>query len=129
MARAAGRQPAAAAHSVGVRELDDGAGERRGHSRLRDDVQGVPARGDPQHTALWRDASVYSGAGELVRREHLRDTNLEPGAAAWTEPLWNRANGARVLRPDDDPVSAAVYDAAAALLRVDRRAGHAERRS
>ena len=58
-------------------ELDDGAAFRRGHSRFRNHLQGVPARGDPEHSAVWRDAPVHSGAGELVWREHLRDSDHE----------------------------------------------------
>ena len=65
-----------------------------GHPRLRHDLQGIPPRGDPQHSAVRRDAPVYSGAGKLVRGEHLRGAHLQSAAAAWAEPLRPVAHGA-----------------------------------
>ena len=67
MADAARGQFAAAADSVALRQLDHGAHQRGGDPRLWDDVQGVPAGGDPEHSAVRGDAPVHSGAGELVR--------------------------------------------------------------
>src|SRR5665213_1294262 len=106
-------------------ELDDGAAFGRGHSRLRDDLQSVSARSDPQHSAVWGDASLYPRAGELVWSEHLRDPDLEPSARHRQEPLRHWAHVSGVLRPDDHPIFAEVHDAAAASFWRRWSTGHA----
>ena len=97
---------------------------RRGHSRLRHDVQGLSPRSDPEHSALRRDAPLHSGAGELVWRIDLRDSDQERESRARQEPLRHRPHFPRVLRSADDSVSAEVHEPAAAFLRRLRRAGH-----
>ena len=50
-----------------------------------------------EHSAVWRDAPVHSGAGELVRRVDLRDSHQERESRAGQEPLRHRAHVPRVL--------------------------------
>src|ERR1700728_627172 len=116
MASAAGRQHGAAARSFSGGELDDGAAIGRGYSRFWDHVQSVSPRRDPQYSVVWRDAPVHSGAGELVRRQHLRGDDYQPVARVRQEPLRDLADVPGVFRSADDPVPTEIHDAAAALF-------------
>ena len=75
LAQGAHRQLRDAAHSLALRQLADGEALRRGHSRLRHHLQGLSPRGDPEHSALRRDAPLHSRAGQLVWRVDLRDSH------------------------------------------------------
>ena len=68
LAQGAHRQLRHAPHSLALRQLADGQAFRRRHSRLRHHLQGLSPRGDPEHSALRRDASLHSRAGQLVWR-------------------------------------------------------------
>src|SRR5260370_6748563 len=127
MAEPAGGQLPAAADSFELRQLADGGVKRRPHPRFRNDLQGISPRSDSKYTTLWRDAPLYPRTGLLVRREHLRDSDLEPRARVREESLWHLAYLPRLLRPADHPVSAALHDPPAALLRKHRWLWRADR--
>src|SRR5260370_24246017 len=120
MAEPAGGQLPAAADSFELRQLADGGVKRRPHPRFRNDLQGISPRSDSKHSTLWRDAPLYPGTGLVVRREHLRGSDLEPRGRVPEESLWHLAYLPRLLRPADHPVSAALHDSPAALLRQHR---------
>src|SRR5580698_10234926 len=128
MACAARRQHGDAADSVAYRQLANGQALRCGDPRLRNDVQGLSPRGHPQYSTVWGDAPLHPRSGELVWREHLRDSDLQSGTRSRAKSLWHLAHIPGVLRSADDPVSAQVHDASAALLRKYRRARHGFRR-
>ena len=110
--------------SFALRQLADGEVVGRRHSRLRHHFQGLSPRGDPEHSALWRDAPLHSRPGELVWRVDLRDSHQERDARARQEPLRHRPHLPRVLRPAHDSLPAQVHEPAAAFLRQLRRTGH-----
>ncbi len=90
------------------------------HPRLRHHLQGLSPRGHPEHPALRRDAPLHPRAGQLVRRDHLRGSHLEPRARKRPEPLRPRPHLPRLLRPAHHSLPAQVHDAPAALLRRPR---------
>ena len=86
----------------------------------REVIHNIPLYGE-MHRFIPALASWYGAS-------HLRDSDQEREPRARQEPLRHRPHLPRLLRPADDPLPAEVHDAAAALLRHLRRAGHSGRR-
>ena len=128
LAQGADRQFCDAADSLALRELADGQALGSGYSRLRHHLQGVSPRDHSQHSAVRRDAPVYSGAGGLVWRFDLRDSDQERDARAGQEPLRHRAHLPRLLRSADHSLPAQAHEPAAAFLWRVWVAGHCYRR-
>ena len=82
----------------------------------REVIQNIPLYGEMHR--------FIPGAGKLVWRVDLRDSDQERQSRAWQEPLRDRPHFPRVLRSADDPLPAQVHEPADALLRRLRRAGH-----
>src|SRR6267143_3539380 len=107
-------------------ELDDGKAFGDRAARFWNDVQGLPAGNHSRNSIVRRAAPVYSGAGELDRREDRGSTHRESGAEKREVQLLDRADDSRVPGFDYCEVFAGLFDAAAAVFRVagSGRRGH-----
>src|SRR5262249_57063180 len=100
-----------------VCQLADGEIERRRYSRLRNDLQGVPERGDQGSLALRRTAPLHPGPGILVRRIDLRGPDGHRAPPTRQVALWDQPDVSGVLRSDHDPFSSVLSRPPVAVLR------------
>lgn len=62
-------------NSIEGGELDDGQAYRRGRSRLRGRLQGLPNESNPANSSIWRIPALHPGSRRDVWGEHLRSAH------------------------------------------------------